>query len=178
MSDAQFMRLALRLARRGYGLTSPNPMVGAVLAKGGKIIGRGWHQRAGLPHAEIEALHDAQKRGLNPKGATLYVTLEPCSTHGHTPPCTDAIIAAGIKRVVVGTTDPNPKHSGRAFKILRRAGIEVTPIGGVARNHRRTSSPGLWPPSLPLPTGERGGARGRSLANECVRLNETFNHWI
>ena len=125
MSDAQFMRLALRLARRGYGLTSPNPMVGAVLVKGGKIIGRGWHRRAGLPHAEIEALHDAQKRGHNPKGATLYVTLEPCSTHGRTPPCTDAIIAAGIKRVVVGATDPNPKHSGRAFKILRRAGIEV-----------------------------------------------------
>ena len=126
MSDAQFMRLALRLARRGYGMTSPNPMVGAVLVKGGKIIGRGWHRRAGLPHAEIEALHDAQKHGHNPKGATLYVTLEPCSTHGRTPPCTDAIIAAGIKRVVIGTTDPNPKHSGRAFKILRRAGIEVT----------------------------------------------------
>ena len=129
MSDAQFMRLALRLARRGYGMTSPNPMVGAVLVKGGKIIGRGWHRRAGLPHAEIEALHDAQKHGHNPRGATLYVTLEPCSTHGRTPPCTDAIIAAGIKRVVVGATDPNPKHSGRAFKILRRAGIEVSPVG-------------------------------------------------
>ena len=125
MSDAQFMRLALRLARRGYGVTSPNPMVGAVLVKGGKIIGRGWHRRAGLPHAEIEALRDAQKRGHNPRGATLYVTLEPCCTHGRTPPCTDAIIAAGIKKVVIGTTDPNPKHAGRAFKILRCAGIEV-----------------------------------------------------
>ena len=139
------MRLALRLARRGYGATSPNPMVGAVLVKGGKIIGRGWHRRAGFPHAEIEALRDAQKRGHNPRGATLYVTLEPCCTHGRTPPCTDAIIAAGIKKVVVGATDPNPKHSGKAFKILRRAGIEV--VHGI-------------------------------FSDECVKLNEAFNHWI
>jgi diaminohydroxyphosphoribosylaminopyrimidine deaminase / 5-amino-6-(5-phosphoribosylamino)uracil reductase len=125
MNDAGFLRLALRLARRGCGATSPNPMVGAVLVKNGKIIGRGWHRRAGLPHAEIEALRDAQKRGHKPRGSTLYVTLEPCCTHGRTPPCTDAIISAGIKKVVVGATDPNPKHSGKAFKILRRAGIEV-----------------------------------------------------
>ena len=122
-----FMRPALALARRGYGATSPNPMVGALLVKRGKIIGRGWHRRAGLPHAEIEALHAVRRRGENPRGATLYVTLEPCSTHGRTPPCTDAIIAAGIRRVVVGATDPNPKHAGRAFTILRRAGIEVVP---------------------------------------------------
>ncbi|HEX3890656.1 MAG TPA: bifunctional diaminohydroxyphosphoribosylaminopyrimidine deaminase/5-amino-6-(5-phosphoribosylamino)uracil reductase RibD [Verrucomicrobiae bacterium] len=125
MSDVRFMRLALRLARRGCGATSPNPMVGAVLVKGGKIIGRGWHRRAGLPHAEIEALRDAQKLGHNPRGAVLYVTLEPCCTHGRTPPCTDAIISAGIKRVVVGATDPNPKHAGKGFKILRGVGIEV-----------------------------------------------------
>jgi diaminohydroxyphosphoribosylaminopyrimidine deaminase / 5-amino-6-(5-phosphoribosylamino)uracil reductase len=125
MTEVQFMRLALRLARRGCGATSPNPMVGAVLVKGGKIIGRGWHRRAGLPHAEIEALRDAQKRGQNPRSATLYVTLEPCSTHGRTPPCTEAIISAGIKKVVIGATDPNPKHAGKAFKILRRARIEV-----------------------------------------------------
>src|SRR5208283_4012065 len=124
-----YLRQALGLARRGYGATSPNPMVGAVLVKGGKVIGRGWHRRAGLPHAEIEALRDAEKRGNNPAGATLYVTLEPCCTHGRTPPCTEAIIAAGIKRVVVGATDPNPKHSGRAFKILKRAGIIVTRWG-------------------------------------------------
>jgi diaminohydroxyphosphoribosylaminopyrimidine deaminase/5-amino-6-(5-phosphoribosylamino)uracil reductase len=154
MSDAYFMRLALRLARRGCGMTSPNPMVGAVLVKGGKIIGRGWHRRAGGPHAEIEALRDAQKRGHNPKGATLYVTLEPCCTHGFTPPCTEAIKAAGIRRVVIGATDPNPKHSGRAFKILRRAGIEVTAPGSA------------------------GGPRADALANECARLNEAFNHWI
>ncbi|HTY88497.1 MAG TPA: bifunctional diaminohydroxyphosphoribosylaminopyrimidine deaminase/5-amino-6-(5-phosphoribosylamino)uracil reductase RibD [Candidatus Acidoferrum sp.] len=127
MSDVDFMRLALRLARRGYGATSPNPMVGAVLVTRGKIIGRGWHRRAGWPHAEIEAFRDAQDRGRNPKGATLYVTLEPCCTYGRTPPCTDAITAAGIKRVVVGAMDPNPRHSGRAFKILRRAGLEVVP---------------------------------------------------
>ena len=120
------MRLALRLARRGYGRTSPNPMVGAVLVKGGKILGQGWHRRAGKAHAEIEALRDARKRGRAVKGATLYVTLEPCCTHGRTPPCTDALRAAGIKRVVAGATDPNPRHRGRAFRILRRAGIAVT----------------------------------------------------
>jgi diaminohydroxyphosphoribosylaminopyrimidine deaminase/5-amino-6-(5-phosphoribosylamino)uracil reductase len=125
MSDIRLMRLALRLARRGGGATSPNPMVGAVLVKGGKVIGRGWHRRAGLPHAEIEAFRDAQKRGHSPRSATLYVTLEPCCTHGRTPPCTDAIISAGIKKVVLGATDPNPRHAGKGFKILRRAGIEV-----------------------------------------------------
>jgi diaminohydroxyphosphoribosylaminopyrimidine deaminase / 5-amino-6-(5-phosphoribosylamino)uracil reductase len=126
MSDVKFMRLALRLARRGYGLTSPNPMVGAVLVKNEKIVGRGWHHGAGLPHAEIEALRDAQKRGQNPRGATLYVTLEPCCTHGRTPPCTDAIIAAGIKRVIVGATDPNPRHAGQGFRILKRKGMAVS----------------------------------------------------
>jgi len=126
------MRLALRLAGRGFGATSPNPMVGAVLVKGGRIIGRGWHHRAGMPHAEIEALRDAQQRGQSPKGATLYVTLEPCSTHGRTPPCTEAIITAGIRKVVVGVTDPNPRHAGRAFKILKRAGIET--VHGVLGN--------------------------------------------
>jgi len=159
MSDAQFMRFALRLARRGHGTTSPNPMVGAVLVKGSKIIGRGWHRRAGLPHAEIEALRDAHKRGHNPKGATLYVTLEPCSTYGLTPPCSDTIIAAGIKRVIIGATDPNPKHSGRAFRILRRAGIEVV---GSSRRDDRTAQ-------RAVPT---------ELASECARLNEGFNHWI
>ncbi|HWX22651.1 MAG TPA: bifunctional diaminohydroxyphosphoribosylaminopyrimidine deaminase/5-amino-6-(5-phosphoribosylamino)uracil reductase RibD [Candidatus Binatia bacterium] len=120
-----YMRVALRLAKRGYGTTSPNPMVGAVLVKAGQIIGRGWHHRAGAPHAEIEALRDAEKRGHSPKGATLYVTLEPCCTHGRTPPCTKAIIAAGIKKVVVAATDPNPRHSGRAFHLLKRAGLKV-----------------------------------------------------
>jgi diaminohydroxyphosphoribosylaminopyrimidine deaminase / 5-amino-6-(5-phosphoribosylamino)uracil reductase len=169
MALSDFMRVALRLARRGYGTTSPNPMVGAVLVKGGKIIGQGWHRRAGGPHAEIEALRDAQGRGHNPRGATLYVTLEPCSTHGRTPPCTDAIITAGIKRVVIGAVDPNPKHSGKGFAILRRAGIRVEALvvprlrGSVARKH----------PGRPA-----SGTELRTLAAECARLNESFNHWI
>ncbi len=124
-----YLRLALRLAEKGRGRTSPNPMVGAVLVKRGKIIGQGWHHRAGEPHAEIEALRDAAKRRNDPAGATLYVTLEPCSTHGRTPPCTEAIVAAGIKRVVAGATDPNPAHAGRGFQLLRRKRIEV--VAGV-----------------------------------------------
>jgi diaminohydroxyphosphoribosylaminopyrimidine deaminase/5-amino-6-(5-phosphoribosylamino)uracil reductase len=159
MSDTQFMRYALRLARRGYGAISPNPMVGAVLVKGGEIIGRGWHRRAGLPHAEIEALHDAKKRGQNPRGATLYVTLEPCCTHGRTPPCTDAIIAAGIRCVAIGATDPNPKHAGKGFKVLARAGIKVV---GSSRCDDRTAQ-------RAVPT---------HIADECAALNEAFNHWI
>jgi diaminohydroxyphosphoribosylaminopyrimidine deaminase/5-amino-6-(5-phosphoribosylamino)uracil reductase len=137
-----FLKHALRLARRGFGRTSPNPMVGAVLVKNGKIIGKGWHHRAGEPHAEIEALRSAKE---NPKGATLFVTLEPCCTHGRTPPCTDAIIAAGLKRVVVAALDPNPAHCGRGLNILQKAGISI--------------SHGL-------------------LAEQELRLNEAFRHWI
>ena len=124
-SDAAMMRLALRLAQRGHGRTSPNPMVGAVLVKRGKVIGQGWHHRAGYSHAEIEALRDARARGNDPKGSTLYVTLEPCCTQGRTPPCTEAIKSAGITQVIVGATDPNPAHSGKAFRLLTRAGIRV-----------------------------------------------------
>src|SRR5882724_9875474 len=118
--DEQFMRRALALARRGLGQTSPNPAVGAVLVKNGRVIGEGWHKRAGGPHAEVFAL-----RGVNARGATLYVTMEPCRTWGKTPPCTEAIIAAGVKRVVVAALDPNPKHNGRGLRVLRRAGIRV-----------------------------------------------------
>ncbi len=124
--DRQFMRLALRLARRAYGETSPNPLVGAVLVKRGQVIGQGWHHRTGQPHAEIEALRDAERRGQSPRGATIYVTLEPCCTHGRTPPCTDALLHHGIRRVVVAATDPNPKHAGHGFELLRAAGVEVT----------------------------------------------------
>ncbi len=114
------MRLAIQLARRGLGKTSPNPMVGAVLVKNRKIIGQGYHRKAGGPHAEIYVL-----RKQNAKGSTLYVTLEPCSTVGKTPPCTDEIIRAGVRRVVVASRDPNPKHNGRGIRILRRAGVRV-----------------------------------------------------
>lgn len=120
------MRRALTLARRGVGRTSPNPAVGAVVVKRGRIMGEGWHRKAGGPHAEVEALRDVEARGLSAKGATIFVTLEPCSTHGRTPPCVDSIRKAGVKRVVVAATDPNPRHAGRAFRKLRRAGIEVT----------------------------------------------------
>ena len=171
------MRRALALARRGLGKTSPNPAVGAVLVRGGKIIGEGWHRRAGGPHAEVFALRDAglvPGRGKNaaptlkggaPGGllacrvrsralpvishhspvTTLYVTMEPCSTWGKTPPCTDAIIAAGVRRVVIAALDPNPKHNGRGLKILRRARIRV--------------EAGL-------------------LAYEATAMNEAFNKWI
>ncbi|MGD0614575.1 MAG: bifunctional diaminohydroxyphosphoribosylaminopyrimidine deaminase/5-amino-6-(5-phosphoribosylamino)uracil reductase RibD [Verrucomicrobiota bacterium] len=184
MSDAQFMRLALRLARRGYGMTSPNPMVGAVLVRNGKIIGRGWHRRVGGPHAEIEAFGDARKRGHNLKGATLCVTLEPCSTHGRTPPCTEAIITAGIRRVVAGALDPNPKHAGRAFKILRRAGIEVVLLGDKtprveAHGRARHSVRAIRDFDGNLRRARSDAPSERSaLADECTRLNEAFNHWI
>jgi diaminohydroxyphosphoribosylaminopyrimidine deaminase/5-amino-6-(5-phosphoribosylamino)uracil reductase len=125
-TDIKHMRTALLLAKQGRGCTSPNPMVGAVLVKGGRVIGRGWHRKAGLPHAEIEAITQARDGGHSVKGTTLYVTLEPCSTHGRTPPCTDAIIASGIRNVVVGTVDPNPRHHGKGLMLLRRAGIRVT----------------------------------------------------
>jgi len=125
MEDESLMRAALREAKKGLGLTSPNPAVGALIVRNGKVIACGWHRRAGMPHAEIEALTKISA-GRGARGATLYVTLEPCSTHGRTPPCVDAIIAAGIGRVVIGAIDPNPAHAGRAVKILRKAGIGVT----------------------------------------------------
>lgn len=122
-ADEKFMRAALAEARRGQGRTHPNPAVGAVIVRAGRIIARGWHRAAGEPHAEIEALRQLQRP---PRGATIYITLEPCSTQGRTPPCTAAIAEAGIARVVYGATDPNPRHAGRAAAILARAGIAVT----------------------------------------------------
>lgn len=124
-ADVRWMSFALRLARKGYGRTSPNPMVGAVLVKNGRLIGKGWHRRAGAPHAEIEAFQDAKSHNVDPRGSTLYVTLEPCSTWGRTPPCTKTIISAGVKRVVIGTIDPNPRHLGTGVELLRRAGLTV-----------------------------------------------------
>lgn len=120
--DENFMRMALDQARKGVGHTSPNPAVGALIVLGENVVARGWHRAAGQPHAEIEALRKTRRA----RGATLYVTLEPCSTHGRTPPCVEAIIAAGVQRVVIGALDPNPQHAGRGIKKLRRAGIETT----------------------------------------------------
>jgi diaminohydroxyphosphoribosylaminopyrimidine deaminase/5-amino-6-(5-phosphoribosylamino)uracil reductase len=116
------MRLALREARRGLGRTSPNPAVGAVLVKGGRIVGRGHHARAGSPHAEIVAIRQAGGRA---RGADLYTTLEPCDHFGRTPPCSLAILEAGVRRVVSGSGDPNPRVNGRGIRRLRRAGVEV-----------------------------------------------------
>ena len=122
--DAKYMRMALRLAERARGRTSPNPMVGAVVIKDGRVISRGYHQRAGEPHAEAVAL---EKAGKKAQGAVLYVTLEPCShSHKRTPPCTPLVIESGVKRVVVAMIDPNPRVSGSGIKALRAAGIEVT----------------------------------------------------
>jgi diaminohydroxyphosphoribosylaminopyrimidine deaminase/5-amino-6-(5-phosphoribosylamino)uracil reductase len=123
-ADERLMRLALAEARRGVGLTSPNPAVGAVIAKNGRLLGKGYHHRAGRPHAEIEAM--ASSSTERARGATIYVTLEPCSTHGRTPPCVEAIIRAGFARVVIGAIDPNPKHAGRGVALLREAGLDVT----------------------------------------------------
>ncbi len=147
------MWLALRLARRGRGRTSPNPTVGAVLVKGGRVIGQGWHHRAGEPHAEIEAIEAARKQARDPRGSVLYVTLEPCCTHGRTPPCTRAIIDAGICKVVVGAVDPNPRHAGRGLKVLRQAGLEVRSLTEKA-------------------------PRQAGLLRACRELNAAFNHWI
>lgn len=124
--DKKYMEQALTIAQYGIGRTSPNPMVGAVIVNNGRVVGQGWHRQAGTPHAEVHAL---QQAGELARGATMYVTLEPCSHYGRTGPCVDAVIAAGIKKVVVAMTDPNPLVAGRGIKKLRATGIEV--IDGV-----------------------------------------------
>ncbi len=124
--DSHFMKLALREAVKGVGRTSPNPLVGAVIVKDNKIIGKGWHKKAGTPHAEIHALRDAGQQAM---GATIYVTLEPCNHTGRTPPCTQAILESGISRVVVGMVDPNPHVVGSGREFLAAQGIEV--VSGV-----------------------------------------------
>jgi diaminohydroxyphosphoribosylaminopyrimidine deaminase/5-amino-6-(5-phosphoribosylamino)uracil reductase len=127
-ADATWMARALALAARGLGRTHPNPAVGAVFVRGGRVVGEGFHAKAGAPHAEIEALRRA---GTRARGATLYVTLEPCTHHGRTPPCVDALLPLGLRRVVVATIDPDPRVRGRGVRALRRAGIRVDV--GVAR---------------------------------------------
>ncbi len=116
------MRIAFSLARKGVGTASPNPMVGAVLVKNGSIVGKGYHKKAGLPHAEVNALEDA---GQNASGSTLYINLEPCVHYGRTPPCADQVIAAGIKKAFIAMLDPNPLVNGKGVEMLRNAGIDV-----------------------------------------------------
>jgi diaminohydroxyphosphoribosylaminopyrimidine deaminase/5-amino-6-(5-phosphoribosylamino)uracil reductase len=132
-TDARFMALALNLGRRGLGRTWPNPAVGAVIVKDGIVIGRGWTQPGGRPHAEIEALRRA---GAAARGATMYVTLEPCSHHGKSPPCADAVVAAGMSRVVSALEDPNPEVAGKGHARLRAAGIAVEVGLGAAAARR------------------------------------------
>ena len=132
-----YMRLALRLAARAVGDTSPNPVVGAVIVKRGRIIGQGYHHQAGLAHAEVEALRQAGRRS---RGATMYVTLEPCQHTGRTPPCCDAVVRAGIRRVVMAMKDPNPITNGRGIARLRRAGVQVA-TGVLEREARRLNAP-------------------------------------
>ncbi len=122
LNDRDYMRLALELAQRGAGWTAPNPMVGAVIVRDGRILGQGWHERCGQAHAERSALASCTE---DPRGAELYVTLEPCCHYGRQPPCTDAILAAGIRRVVVGSGDPNPLVAGKGLELLRARGVEV-----------------------------------------------------
>ncbi|HAC63078.1 MAG TPA: bifunctional diaminohydroxyphosphoribosylaminopyrimidine deaminase/5-amino-6-(5-phosphoribosylamino)uracil reductase RibD [Cyanothece sp. UBA12306] len=120
--DQQMMQQCLKLASQALGKTAPNPLVGSVIVKNGSIVGEGFHPKAGEPHAEIFALKQAQEKA---KGATVYVNLEPCNHYGRTPPCTEALIAAGVKKVVIGMVDPNPLVSGKGIEKLKKSGIEV-----------------------------------------------------
>lgn len=121
--DIKYLKETLKLAEKGLGWTNPNPMVGSIIVKNGQIIGQGYHHKVGQNHAEIEALNSA---GENPSGATMYVSLEPCASSGRTPPCVDAIIKAGIKKVIFSSLDPNPKNHGKGIAKLREAGIETS----------------------------------------------------
>jgi len=120
--DEEYMKEAIKLAQQGFGKVNPNPLVGAIVVKDDKIIGRGWHKNFGGAHAEVWALDEA---GENAKGATIYVTLEPCSHHGKTPPCAEKIVKSGIKRCIIACVDPNPLVAGKGIDILKNAGIEV-----------------------------------------------------
>ena len=179
MSDDDFMRRALALAARGRGNTSPNPMVGAVVVDSdGRVVGEGYHERAGSPHAEVRALDRA---GGSARGATLYVTLEPCHVQGRTPPCVDTIVSAGIKRVVIAMPDPDPSERGEGIAVLRRAGItvdvgvraaEAQQLNRAYARHRSTGRPFLtlkMAQSLDGAIGERTGTRRRLTGDAAAR---------
>jgi diaminohydroxyphosphoribosylaminopyrimidine deaminase/5-amino-6-(5-phosphoribosylamino)uracil reductase len=183
------MNLALDEARKGVGKTAPNPPVGSVIVKNGILLGSGWHRAAGQPHAEREALADAA--GKDVRGSTIYITLEPCSTHGRTPPCTQGLIAAGIARVVYACVDRNPDHAGRADRLLEAAGIEV--VSGVCRDEaekllrpffkvRETGLPWvIWKTAMSLdgritrPPGEGQWLTGESARGDVQKLRATVD---
>jgi diaminohydroxyphosphoribosylaminopyrimidine deaminase / 5-amino-6-(5-phosphoribosylamino)uracil reductase len=193
MIDEHFMRLALEEARKGVGKTAPNPPVGAVVVKDGVLLGSGWHRAAGKPHAEREALAiAAETHGRDAvRGATVYITLEPCSTHGRTPPCTQGLIDAGVARVVYGCVDRNPDHAGRADEILTNAGIEVT--SGICRDEaekilrpffkvRETGLPWvIWKTAMSLdgrltrPPGESRWLTGEAALADVQQLRSTVD---
>jgi diaminohydroxyphosphoribosylaminopyrimidine deaminase/5-amino-6-(5-phosphoribosylamino)uracil reductase len=191
--DAHWMALALEEARKGVGKTSPNPPVGAVIVKQEVLLGSGWHRAAGRPHAEREALADAfETHGRDAvRGATVYITLEPCSTHGRTPPCTQGLIDAGVARVVYACVDRNPDHAGRADALLTAAGIQVT--SGVCREEaeqilrpffkvRETGLPWvIWKTAMSLdgrltrPPGESQWLTGEAARADVQRLRGTVD---
>ena len=135
MEDERYMKMALALAEKGVGYVNPNPLVGAILVKDRRVIGEGWHENFGGPHGEINAILNAEKNGESVKGATLYVTLEPCSHFGKTPPCANTIIEKGIKKVVAAMEDPNPEVSGRGLTIMREHKIQV--VTGILEEESR-----------------------------------------
>ena len=185
--DSRWMQLALAEARHGIGRTAPNPPVGAVIVKNGELLGKGWHRAAGQPHAEREALAAAG----DARGATIYITLEPCSTHGRTPPCTQGLIDAGIARVVYACVDRNPDHAGRADAVLVAAGIEV--LAGVCADEaeqllrpffkvRETGLPWvIWKSAMSLdgritrPPGEGQWLTGEAARADVQKLRATVD---
>ena len=185
--DSRWMQLALAEARHGIGRTAPNPPVGAVIVKDGELLGKGWHSAAGQPHAEREALAAAG----DARGATIYITLEPCSTHGRTPPCTQGLIDAGIARVVYACVDRNPDHAGRADAVLEAAGIEV--LAGVCADEaeqllrpffkvRETGLPWvIWKSAMSLdgritrPPGEGQWLTGEAARADVQKLRATVD---
>jgi len=180
-ADVQYMRMALKLARRGLGSVEPNPAVGCVIVKANQIVGKGWHKKFGGPHAEINALEDCQNLGVKPRGATMYVTLEPCSHEGKTGPCTEAIISAGLAKVKVATIDPSAHSMGRGVRQLREAGIEVE-TGLCEREARLLNASFMkfagtgrcwvtlkWAQSIDGKLSWAGGSGGRWISNEVSR---------
>ena len=138
--DAKFMLSALKLAEKGIGSVEPNPAVGCLIVKAGQLVGKGYHKKFGGPHAEVNAIEDCRNLSVKPEGATMYVTLEPCCHHGKTGPCTEAILAAQIARVVVAVLDPSPHAGGKGVERLRQAGVEVE-VGLCEDQARRLNAP-------------------------------------